>query len=68
MCKQEELASKHGYRADALPPVLGGTCTSPTYEEWAKAQLAAREVIGPMLSVYGATQTAKSAGEAQQAV
>ena len=27
-----------------LPPLLGGTCTEPTYETWAKAQLAAREV------------------------
>ena len=43
-CKPEELMSKYGYSPDALPPLLGGTCTTPTYEDWAKAQLAAREV------------------------
>ena len=44
VCKQEELMTKYGFTADMLPPLLGGTCTEPTYETWAKAQLAAREV------------------------
>lgn len=44
VCKQDDLMSKHGFSAEELPPLLGGTCTKPTYEEWAKAQLAAREV------------------------
>ena len=43
ICKQDELMSAHGYSPETLPPVLGGTCTSPTYEDWAKAQMAARE-------------------------
>ena len=43
ICKQDELMSAHGFSPETLPPVLGGTCTSPTYEDWAKAQMAARE-------------------------
>ena len=54
VCKQEELMTKYGYKPEALPPILGGTCTTPTYEDWAKSQLAAREVskgkvmVGPV--------------------
>ena len=44
VCKQDELVTKHGYSPDSLPPLLGGTCTKPTYEEWARGQLAAREL------------------------
>ena len=46
--------TKYGYKPEALPPILGGTCTTPTYEDWAKSQLAAREVskgkvkVGPV--------------------
>ena len=43
VCKQEELVSKHGYSAETLPPLLGGTCTEPTYESWMRSQLEARE-------------------------
>ena len=43
-CKQDDLVKKHGFAPESLPPLLGGTCTSPTYEEWARAQLEAREV------------------------
>jgi len=44
ICRQDDLVGKYGYSPDSLPPLLGGTCAKPTYEEWARAQLAAREV------------------------
>ena len=51
VCKQEELLSKYGYNPDTLPPLLGGTCTAPSYEEWAKAQLTAREESKQKVSI-----------------
>jgi hypothetical protein len=43
VCKQADLITKHSFAPESLPALLGGTCEKPTYEEWCRAQLVARE-------------------------
>ena len=50
-CKQDELASRYKFDPATLPPLLGGTCTAPTYEDWARGQLAARELSKQKVTV-----------------